>query len=256
MRKFVQPVAMRCSQEVQVKLKMALSNMGYSVAWLWPHESETHPIVVCGYGKDWRCAGNCVDGFNHGAIVVASEGAFLAVAAISQGSEIFNGEWLIVNDRGEDSLVVVHNVEAGRNYISVKRADEIKESGYFTLPKAVLRKATLEEILTHFEAKPSVTQEKEEPIRVIRVGGWPPRVAFERLNQGTLHYFQVTEKEVVDYWGGKLYKKILADLSIRELFPYEEEDEKETHSFSIEQAKGIVAKSIGVSAQEVIIDGR
>lgn len=72
---------------------------------------------------------------------------FLAIAAMSE-DDFWPGEWVVINDRSIDELLIVHQSES--SYLCVKRIEEKDEPGYFTVPKENFRKATVEELVAHF----------------------------------------------------------------------------------------------------------
>ncbi len=83
-----------------------------------------------------------------------------------------------------------------------------------------------------------------EKVKIIKVGGSEPRLAFEKVSTGTLHFFHITIEEA-QKWVKKLYEVVEMDLSGKEVFDFVDEDSEAskpsyTKDQFIEHAKAII----------------
>lgn len=62
-----------------------------------------------------------------------------------------------------------------------------------------------------------------ENVKIIRVGGDPSRIVFERLKTGRYYYY-FTEREEAMRLSSQIYRDVFLDLTYQPIFDYEEEE--------------------------------
>lgn len=153
-RIFKQPVQCKFSAEMHHKVKDALTALGYELRAV-----SNQGLAHMTWFTNWQSTNNRATN-SIGLIepaeryVVPDENFdfFIAVAAIScDETNFYPGEVCFVNDRGVDELFVVK--EKNPETIWVRRIEERNEPGYFSIPRSIARKATIDEIEDYFNAE-------------------------------------------------------------------------------------------------------
>jgi hypothetical protein len=195
MRKFTQVVSMPCNQVEYIDcLRDGLASLGYNKLEETDKDFYSIEVNFCGHNGDLTCS-YVPDNYRDCVNIAFDPELFLALAAMSEGDEFYPGEYgVCLEDLAgtgsckKGAIYKIQSVGIGRD---VQIEDEwVKgggEKGGWTSPEN-FRKATFEELVTHFAPK-SMADPNEELIPVFKeygtktepYGVWAP--AFGELCQ-------------------------------------------------------------------------
>lgn len=210
MRNFIQPVAMPVNQKQYAEILPSLTPLGYTEyidgdTWIedfyllsnkWSsHENGKLFLANKGYKKHRNLGGAIVIDYN--------PDLFLALAAMSEGGEMFPGEWVISN---QEDIATVIDVSDFSKHLSVEFLDGSKGN----YPENIFRKATAEEIVVHFSkkesdlnfpsggVKSSISPDEPEPI-----------VSEHDTKKNAEHFAEMTKRSTsIDEWRPKPFEPI------------------------------------------------